>query len=115
VATLARRGAQFLLDAVLAGLVAALFTYPAPPQNWSLLSWAVLVVVPLAVIGMTPAMAMLGLRAVRLDRPDAAGIGLGWALVRTFSVFFVIPALIIDKDSRGIHDRVSRTIVLRTR
>jgi hypothetical protein len=42
-------------------------------------------------------------------------VGLVWTLVRTFSVFFVIPALIIDKDSRGIHDRVSRTIVLRTR
>lgn len=115
VATLARRAAQFLLDAVLAGLVAALFTYPVPPQNWSLLSWALLVVVPLATIGMTPAMAMLGLRAVRLDRPDAVGVGPLWALVRTASVFFVIPALVVDRDVRGIHDRASRTIVLRTR
>jgi hypothetical protein len=115
VATLPRRAAQFLLDAVLAGLVAALFTFPALPQNWSLLSWAVLVVVPLAVLGMTPAMVMLGLRVVRLDRPDAAGVGLLWALVRTASVFFVIPALIVDRDVRGIHDRASRTIVVRTR
>jgi hypothetical protein len=115
VATLARRGGQFALDALLAGLIAALFTYPALPQNWSLLSWAILMIVPVAVIGTTPAMVLLGMRVVRLDRPESAGVGLVWTLVRTFSVFFVIPALIIDKDSRGIHDRVSRTIVLRTR
>ena len=115
VATLARRAAQFVLDAVLAGLVAALFTYPDLPRNWSLLSWAVLVIVPLASIGMTPAMAMLGLRVLRLDRPGALGVGPLWALVRTASVFFIIPALLVDRDVRGVHDRASRTIVVRTR
>jgi hypothetical protein len=115
VATLARRSAQFVLDTVLAGLVAALFTYPDLPRNWSLLAWAVLVVVPLATIGMTPAMAMLGLRVLRLDRPGALGVGPLWALVRTASVFFVIPALLVDRDVRGLHDRASRTIVVRTR
>lgn len=115
VATLPRRGAQFLLDAILAGLVTALFTYPELPRNWSLLGWAVLMVVPVAVIGMSPAMVPLGLRVLRLDRPDSAGIGLLWALVRTFSVFLVVPALIVDRDSRGLQDRVSRTVVVRTR
>ena len=115
VATLPRRGLQFLIDALAAGLVAALFTYPDPPQNWSLLAWAVLMVVPVAVIGQTPAMAPLGLRVVRLDRPESAGVGLLWTLVRTASVFFVIPALIVDRDSRGVHDRASRTVVVRTR
>lgn len=115
VATLSRRGAQFFLDALLAGLLALLFTYPAPPQNWSLLTWAILMVVPVAVVGATPAMVLLGLRVVRLDRPETAGVGLLWTVVRTASVFFVIPALIVDRDSRGIHDRASRTVVVRTR
>ncbi len=115
VATLARRGGQFALDALLAGLIAALFTYPALPQNWSLLTWAILMIVPVAVIGTTPGMVLLGMRVVRLDRPESVGVGVLWTLVRTFSVFFVVPALIIDRDSRGIHDRVSRTIVVRTR
>lgn len=125
VATLARRGGQFALDALLAGLVAALFTYPVPPQNWSLLAWAILMVVPVALIGTTPGMVLLGMRVVRLDRmgasgatgngPETAGVGLLWTLVRTASVFFVVPALIIDRDSRGIQDRVSRTVVIRTR
>lgn len=115
VATLGRRAGQFLLDAVLAGLLAAIFTLPAPPQNWSLLTWAFIMIVPVAVVGVTPAMALLGMRVVRLDRPESAGVGLLWTLVRTVSVFFVIPALIVDRDSRGIHDRASRTVVVRTR
>lgn len=115
VATLLRRGGQFLLDSLLAGVVALVFTYPAPPQNWSLLTWAILMVVPVAVIGATPAMALLGMRVVRLDRPESPGVGLLWTLVRTASVFFIVPALIMDRDSRGIHDRASRTVVVRTR
>lgn len=115
VATLARRCGQFVLDAVLAGLLAAIFTYPALPQNWSLLTWAIIMIVPVAVVGTTPAMALLGLRVVRLDRPESAGVGLLWTVVRTFSVFFVIPALIVDRDARGIQDRASRTVVVRTR
>ena len=115
VATLGRRGAQFLLDAVLAGVLAALFTYPALPQNWSLLTWAVIMVVPVAVIGATPAMVLLGLRVVRLDRPGSPGVGLLWTLVRTASVFFLLPAVILDRDSRGLQDRASRTVVVTTR
>jgi hypothetical protein len=60
-------------------------------------------------------MVLLGLRVVRLDRPEKAGVGLLWTLVRTLSVFFVIPALIVDRDSRGVQDRASRTVVVRTR
>ncbi|GAA4888337.1 RDD family protein [Actinomycetospora straminea] len=115
VATLGRRGAQFLLDALIASLLAGLFTYPALPQNWSLLTWALIMVVPVAIVGATPAMVLLGLRVVRLDRPEKAGVGLLWTLVRTLSVFFVIPALIVDRDSRGVQDRASRTVVVRTR
>lgn len=115
VATLARRGGQFALDSLLAGLIAALFTYPALPQNWSLLTWALLMIVPVAVIGATPGMVLLGMRVVRLDRPESAGVGPLWTLARTFSVFFVVPALIIDRDSRGLQDRASRTVVVRTR
>jgi uncharacterized RDD family membrane protein YckC len=115
VATLGRRGAQFVLDAVLAGVLAALFTYPALPQNWSLLTWAIIMVVPVAVVGATPAMVLLGMRVVRLDRPERPGVGLLWTLVRTASLFFVIPALIVDRDSRGVQDRASRTVVVTSR
>ena len=80
-----------------------------------MLTWALIMVVPVAIVGATPAMVLLGLRVVRLDRPEKAGVGLLWTLVRTLSVFFVIPALIVDRDSRGVQDRASRTVVVRTR
>jgi uncharacterized RDD family membrane protein YckC len=54
---------------------------------------------------------VLGIRVVRLDgRP----VGLGWALVRTILLLIVVPALITDRDLRGLHDRAANTIVIRT-
>lgn len=106
-----RRAGQFLLDLLLGGLVASAISFPAP-NYLSLAVWAVLVTLPLAIIGQTPAMVLTGLRAVRVD--GAARVG-GWALARTVSLFFVVPALIMDHDRRGLHDRVSRTVVIRTR
>lgn len=112
VATIPLRGGQFLLDLVIAGLVAAAFDFPTP--TWlSLTVWAVLVAVPVAVIGRTPAMVLCGMRVARVD--GVATVGLGWALARTVSLFFIVPGLVVDRDARGLQDRVSRTIVLRTR
>ncbi len=41
-------------------------------------------------------------------------VGLGWALVRTILLLIVVPALITDRDLRGLHDRAANTIVIRT-
>jgi hypothetical protein len=106
-----RRLGQFALDLLIGGLVASAISFPAPTYL-SLAVWAVLVTLPVAVIGQTPAMVLTGLRSVRVD--GAARVG-GWALARTVSLFFVVPALIMDRDGRGLHDRVSRTVVIRTR
>lgn len=106
-----RRLGQFLLDLLVGGLVASAISFPAPTYL-SLAVWAVLVTLPVAIIGQTPAMVLTGLRVLRVD--GAARVG-GWALARTVSLFFVFPALIMDRDGRGLHDRVSRTVVVRTR
>jgi uncharacterized RDD family membrane protein YckC len=106
-----RRAGQFLLDLLIGGLVASAISFPAPAYL-SLAVWAVLVTVPVAVIGQTPAMVVTGLRAVRVDGAPRVG---AWALARTVSLFFVVPALLMDRDGRGLHDRVSRTVVIRTR
>ena len=105
------RGGQFLLDLLVGGVVASAISFPAPAYL-SLAVWAVLVTVPVAVLGQTPAMVLTGLRAVRVDGADRVGL---WALARTVSLFFIVPALIMDRDGRGLHDRVSRTVVIRTR
>jgi uncharacterized RDD family membrane protein YckC len=105
------RAGQFLLDLLVGGLVASAMSFPAPAYL-SLAVWAVLVTLPVAILGQTPAMVLTGLRAVRVDGARRVG---GWALVRTVSLFFLVPALIMDRDGRGLHDRVSRTVVVRTR
>lgn len=106
-----RRLGQFVLDLLIGGVVAGAIAFPAP-ATLSLVVWAVLVTVPVAVIGQTPAMVLTGMRVLRVDGADRVG---PWALARTVSLFFVVPAAIMDRDGRGLHDRVSRTVVVRTR
>jgi uncharacterized RDD family membrane protein YckC len=53
---------------------------------------------------------LLGIRVARLDGKP---VGLLWALVRTALLLAVLPPLISDRDSRGLHDRAANTIVIR--
>jgi uncharacterized RDD family membrane protein YckC len=62
-----------------------------------------------AFVGVTIGKRLCGIRVVRLDgRP----VGLGWALARTLLLVLVVPALIWDRDYRGLHDRASNTAVV---
>jgi uncharacterized RDD family membrane protein YckC len=63
-----------------------------------------------AISGLTVGKRLLGIRVVRTDgsRP-----GFGWAALRTVLLLFVVPALLSDRDLRGMHDRASDTIVVR--
>ena len=113
VATLPLRGGQFLLDIAIASVITAILTYPATSPWPSLAIWGVLLWPSVALVGRTPAMALLGLRVARVDGVPL--VGPFSALVRTVSLFFLVPAFLVDRDARGLHDRISRTIVLRTR
>lgn len=113
VAGFGRRTLGFLVDILLSGGLAALFTLPEPPGNWSLLVWVLLTVVPTAAFGITPGMALLGIRVARLG--GATFVGVPRALLRTTLLFFVLPAVITDADGRGLHDRAAGTVVIRTR
>jgi uncharacterized RDD family membrane protein YckC len=57
-------------------------------------------------------MYLLGLRLIRADRPTEA-VGPGRILLRTFLLFLLVPALVFDRDGRGLHDRLSETAVVR--
>ena len=55
---------------------------------------------------------LLGLRVVRLGgRP----IGLPRAFLRTLLVCLVVPAVVWDRDGRGMHDKLAGTAQLRLR
>jgi uncharacterized RDD family membrane protein YckC len=103
----------FLVDAVLSAVVAALFTAPDLPGNWSLLSFAVVYVVFLVAAGQTPGMKLTGLRLAH-PRP-AARLALWRAVVRTGLLMMLLPALVVDSNGRGLHDRLTDTAVIRDR
>jgi uncharacterized RDD family membrane protein YckC len=96
----------------LSGLAAWLITSPEPPQNVSLYIWAGMTVLTVALFGITPGQALMGIRVV----PTSGGNFVGfWAIPRTFLVFLIVPPLLVNSDSRGLHDRLCRTVVLRLR
>jgi uncharacterized RDD family membrane protein YckC len=56
-------------------------------------------------------MYLFGLRLVRVDR--VAAVDPGRAVVRTALLFMLLPAVIWDRDGRGLHDRLTDTAVVR--
>jgi uncharacterized RDD family membrane protein YckC len=53
---------------------------------------------------------LLGLRVARLDGANPLPLAV---LIRTLLLALVIPALFVDRDYRGIQDRLSRCLVVR--
>jgi uncharacterized RDD family membrane protein YckC len=113
VSSTGRRAVGMLIDCVLGGLVAALFTMPDLPRNWSLLAWFLIGVIPVSFFGFSPGMFAVGIRVARLD--GSAMVGVPRAVVRTLLVALVIPAVVWDVDNRGLHDKLVGTVVVRTR
>jgi uncharacterized RDD family membrane protein YckC len=61
--------------------------------------------------GFTVGHRLVGLRVVRLDgRPP----GMGRAALRALLLCLAVPALIWDRDQRGLHDRAAGTLLERT-
>jgi len=61
-------------------------------------------------LGSTLGHRLLGLRVVRLHE---AGAGPLPALIRTILLALVIPAVIWDRDTRGFHDKLAGTVLVR--
>ena len=79
--------------------------------------WATLIVFAVTVwLGLTLASTTLGKRLLRLQvvRVDGTRIGAGRAAIRTLLLCLVIPALIWDRDGRGLHDKAVGSVVVRT-
>lgn len=113
IASVGRRTAAIFVDFILAAGVAAVFTRPELPKNWSLLAWFVITIIAVAVFGFTPGHAVFGLRVARID--GAKMVGLPRAVLRTALIFPIIPAVVWDADGRGLHDKATGTVVVRMR
>jgi uncharacterized RDD family membrane protein YckC len=101
----------FFVDAIGAALIAGLFTAPSLPGNWSLLAFALLTLGTLLAFGQTPGMRLLGLRLAHPRQGER--LALWRAVVRTALLILLVPALVVDADGRGLHDRLTDTAVVR--
>jgi uncharacterized RDD family membrane protein YckC len=107
VASIGRRLLALLADWLLC-MVIALAAFRS--QFWTLPVFAVETYLLTALTGVTVGKRLLGIRVMRLGgRP----VGFGWALVRTVLLLTVVPALVTDRDLRGLHDRAADTVVVR--
>jgi len=107
----------YLVDAIASGLVAALFVRhgggvaDSLPKLWSLIPLAVDYILGALVAGRTIGMFLFGLRLARVDRQ--AAVDPVRIVVRTVLLFLLVPAVVFDRDGRGLHDRLSDTAVVR--
>jgi uncharacterized RDD family membrane protein YckC len=112
-ATFSSRVGAFLIDALASSLIAGIFTAPRLPESWSVLALGVIYVFSLVLFGQTPGMRLVGLRLAHPRQGQRLAI---WrAVVRTALLFLLVPALVVDSDGRGLHDRFTDTAVVRDR
>ncbi|GLZ03436.1 RDD family protein [Actinomadura sp. NBRC 104412] len=101
---------DWALSLLVAGLLARVFDWTPPQRSlWTLVIFGVQVWILVGLLGTTIGKRLCGIHVVRLDRRP---VGPLWAFPRTILILFVVPALIWDRDYRGLHDRASNTVVV---
>ncbi|MBB0244840.1 RDD family protein [Streptomyces alkaliphilus] len=78
--------------------------------NWTLLVFVVMAVLTVGTIGCTPGKRLLGLRVISVN---GRRLSLPRTVVRTLLLALAVPALIWDRDGRGLHDRLSGAVQVR--
>lgn len=115
-ATLLRRFGALLADWILVSLIAG---FVGPPQQHP---WAPPVILLVeygffvGLFGQTPGMFVTRIRCARLVAPGCAAsgpVGVPRALLRAALLILVVPALVMDADRRGLHDRAAGTVMIR--
>ncbi|WP_405057634.1 RDD family protein [Kribbella sp. NBC_01505] len=118
-----RRLAALVLDWVIAGLIASAVT---GKPIWAggndfgtaqLVTFFAMTAILAGLAGGTIGHRLLGLRVLSL-RPGAnsqyaAQVGLLGGVIRAVLLCLVLPAVVYDRDRRGLHDRAANTIVVR--
>ncbi|MEV8346623.1 RDD family protein [Streptomyces niveus] len=111
-ASVGRRFGALFLDWALCMLIAyGLFARDAQgAANYALGVLLVLNILTVGTVGSTPGKRLLGLRVVSESR---GRLGFGWAVARSALLCLAVPALVWDRDGRGLHDRLARAVQVR--
>ncbi|MEV8352711.1 RDD family protein [Streptomyces niveus] len=111
-ASMGRRFGALFLDWALCMLIAyGLLARDAQgAANYALGVLLVLNILTVGTVGSTPGKRLFGLRVVSESRDR---LGFGWAVVRSALLCLAVPALVWDRDGRGLHDRLARAVQVR--
>jgi uncharacterized RDD family membrane protein YckC len=77
---------------------------------WTMFVFFVLSVLTLGTVGSTPGKRLLGLRLISAGGGRAS---VGQVVLRTTLLLLAVPALIWDRDGRGLHDKAVGTVEVR--
>ncbi|MCW2713617.1 MAG: hypothetical protein JWN88_664 [Frankiales bacterium] len=120
IASTGARFVSFLLDiaaaALIGGVLRVIVEDPSAGQRnlAGNVAFALQVLLLTALTGQSIGMRVMRLQVVRLDQRDAAP-GFLPAAIRTALLVLLVPAMVTDRDGRGLHDKAAGTMVLRTR
>jgi uncharacterized RDD family membrane protein YckC len=106
----------FVVDSVVAIVIAVIATGPPPGTAYNVVVYAAFLAIELVFLtlaGQTPGMRLVG--AAVMSAADASKPRLRWVAVRTVLLAAVVPALITDATGRAMHDRAAGTVTVRTR
>ena len=106
-----RRFAALLIDWLLCLAVSTFYADPRVVAWPPVLVLIVLNTICIGLFGQTPGMALTRLRCVSIA--DGGAIGLARALLRAVLLALLVPAVIMDVDRRGLHDRAAGSVVIR--
>lgn len=115
VAGFGRRTLALLVDWLIAMGLAA-YLPSGGGSGWAtatFLVWFAMGVLAITVFSFTPGQLAAGIRVARIE--GDIRVGFIRALVRQIFLSFVVPAVITDADSRGMHDRATGTVLIRVR
>ena len=84
--------------------------YDQATGNWALLVFFLLHLLTTGTLGFTPGKRLFGLRVVALGTGRPSPLR---TVLRTVLLCVAIPALILDRDGRGLHDRLAGTVEVR--
>ncbi len=115
-ARMGRRLAALMLDWLIAyGLAALAMTFglvkATTLSTAVLVIWFVLGAAAVRLFSFTPGQYACRLMVTSVDQ--RVHVGIGRAVVRGLLIAFVVPALFVDSDGRGIQDRITASAVVR--
>jgi len=104
-----RRVLALVVDWLLALLIGSTLL-PGLASFGPLVVFGVVQVLLVGTAGFSVGHRVMGLSVTRLDSGPLGPLG---ALVRTVLLLLVVPAVVMDEDGRGLHDRAAGSVVVR--